>query len=178
MASVGGTALTPQVERIERYLFHEDGCIPNSPLPALVYREIFVESADLSAQIEARFARNGWTEAWRGGLFTDNRFHSSVHSALGVARGRLKLRLGGDHGASVDLNVGDVAILPAGMAHRCENASEGLLLVGACPQGGRRDFCKGDPAMREAALARIAAVPLPPQDPVAGVAGPLRTIWF
>ncbi len=177
MASVGMTAVRPAVERIERYLFHEDGCILNSPLPALVYRDIFAMSDDLPERIEAQFARHGWTEGWRGGLFSDTRFHSSAHAALGVARGKLKLRLGGDHGASVDLNVGDVVILPAGLGHRCENASEGLLLVGASPRGCRRDFCKGEPAMRAEVCARIAAVPHPSQDPVAGATGPLMKIW-
>ena len=177
MVSVGGTALTPPVERIERYLFHEDGCIPNSPLPALVYRDIFDVSDDLSERMEARFARHGWTEGWRGGLFTETRFHSCAHVALGVARGRLKLRLGGDHGAFVDLDAGDVLIVPAGVGHRCESATDGLLLVGASPQGRRRDLCKGEPGTREEVRARIAAVPLPPEDPVAGANGPLKMIW-
>ncbi len=177
MASVGMTALTPSVERIERYLFHEDGCIPNSQFPTLVYREIFIVSDDLSACMEARFIHHGWSEIWRDVLPTDMRFHSRAHSVLGVARGMLKLRLGGDHGASIDLAAGDVAILPAGTGHRCEGASDDLLLIGACPKGRRRDFCKGEPAMRDKVRARIASVPLPPQDPVAGADGPLKMIW-
>ncbi len=177
MASVGMAAVAPAVERIERYRFQSDGCIPNSQFPALVYREVWSVSEDLPELMEARFAMQGWGEIWRGGLLGETHFHANAHEALGVARGRLKLRIGGDHGASVELGAGDVAILPAGMGHRCECASADLIVIGACPQGSGRDDRNGDPAERDEVRARIASVPLPREDPVMGVDGPLRTIW-
>ena len=45
----------------EKAYFKDDGSIPNSALPLLVYRQAFVLGAsDLAATIEERFARNDW----------------------------------------------------------------------------------------------------------------------
>ena len=86
---------------------------------------------------------------------------------------RLKVRLGGDSGTVVDLHAGDVAVIPAGVAHKGEAASPDLLIVGAYPGGRGPDMRipgKGD---REQALENIAAVPPPATDPVCGRSGPL-----
>ena len=83
----------------------------------------------------------------------------------------------GDSGTVVDLHVGDVVVIPAGVAHKGEAASPDLLIVGAYPGGGGPDMRipgKGD---REQALANIAAVPPPATDPVCGRPGPLIERW-
>jgi hypothetical protein len=69
---------------------------------------------------------------------------------------------------------GDVLVLPAGTGHCNAGSSDDLLVVGAYPNGMRRDPRRGDPAERDEVLANIAAVPLPDTDPVHGQDGPLN----
>ena len=177
MTSVSTVAASPSASRIERYRFHDDGCIPNSALPVLVYRAVWPDAEDLAARFEALFARHGWTNAWRDGVFDFTHFHSNAHEVLGVAEGWIRVRLGGDHGASVELAAGDVAVLPAGTGHRCEEASGNLLVVGAYPQGAEWDIRRGDLAERDEVLSSISGVAPPRQDPILGSDGPLMTIW-
>ena len=65
----------------ETFLFEDDGAIPNSSLPLLVYRAAL--PADPGA-IEARFAANRWPPAWRDGVHPFHHFHANTHEALGV----------------------------------------------------------------------------------------------
>ena len=66
-----------------------------------------------------------------------------IHEVLGIARGRAKVRFGGDNGEEIDLNPGDVAVLPAGTGHHGLWVSADLVVVGAYPQAGRYDLCRG-----------------------------------
>ena len=175
--SVDLTEPAVAVERIERFRFPDDGCIPNSPLPVLVYRSVFTPHAALADEVETVLARHDWHNAWRAGIFDYTHFHSNTHELLAIVSGCVKLRLGGDHGASVELCTGDVVILPAGTGHRCEGASDDLLVVGAYPQGRDWDVRRGDPAEQEDVRHNIAQVPLPEHDPVTGKDGPLNSIW-
>jgi uncharacterized protein YjlB len=48
----------------EKAYFKDDGSIPNSGLPLLLYRQaLAVGSPDLAAVIEERFAKNDWIVA-------------------------------------------------------------------------------------------------------------------
>lgn len=172
------TAERPCIDRIERFRFPDDGCIPNSAHPTLVYRATCPTHPDLAEQFDALFAQHGWTNSWRAGVYDYTHFHSNTHEVLGVASGQVKLRIGGDHGATIELQAGDVIVLPAGTGHRCEGASDDFLVVGAYPEGRDWDVCRGDPAEHDDVRARIAQVPLPQHDPVAGHHGPLVTIWM
>jgi uncharacterized protein YjlB len=49
----------------ETHLFAADGRFPNSALPLLLYRAAL--PAD-PASMEATFATNGWSNAWRDGM--------------------------------------------------------------------------------------------------------------
>jgi len=69
-------------------------------------------------------------------------------------------------------------VLPAGTGHCRIETGGGFGVVGAYPANQPEwAMCHADPGIREAALARIAAVPLPATDPVAGRDGPLRRLW-
>src|SRR5687768_18188566 len=46
-------------------------------------------------------------------------YHSMIHEALGVARGRARVRFGGARGQDLELAPGDVVVLPAGTGHQC-----------------------------------------------------------
>ncbi|MNH45339.1 hypothetical protein D3C79_1077500 [compost metagenome] len=69
-------------------------------------------------------------------------------------------------------------VLPAGTGHRCIACSDDFLVVGAYPQGQEAyDVQRPDRTAHPRALARIAKVPLPQQDPVGGIRGALMTRW-
>jgi uncharacterized protein YjlB len=114
--------------------FADDGAIPNSELPVLLYRGV-PEVVDGAAACEALFARSGWGAMWRDGIYPFHHFHSTAHEALGIAAGRVTVGLGGPQGESIELAAGDVAILPAGTGHRNEGDSGDLLVIGAYPRG-------------------------------------------
>ncbi len=155
--------------------FGDDGGIPNSPLPVLIYRA--VAQAREAAHCEALFARHGWLGAWRDGIFPFHHFHSTAHEVLGIVAGSAAVVLGGPSGERFEVGRGDVLVLPAGTGHRNTGASSDLLVVGAYPDGMAWDVRRGDPREHDQVLADIAAVPLPAADPVHGSAGPLVELW-
>jgi uncharacterized protein YjlB len=155
--------------------FADDGTIPNSPLPALLRRAALpAGQADLQLQ---RFAVNGWTNGWQNGIYDYHHFHSTAHEVLGVVRGSVRVCLGGPHGDIVDLQAGDVLVIPAGVGHRCDGAEGDLLVVGAYADGRSYDICTGDAGQYEQVRAAIREVPLPSADPVDGEHGPLGRLW-
>jgi uncharacterized protein YjlB len=85
--------------------------------------------------------------------------------------------LGGAGGRRFEVGRGDVIVLPAGTGHCNAGSSAELLVVGAYPNGMRRDLRRGDPAERDEVLDNIQRVPLPDADPVYGTEGPLTEIW-
>ena len=120
----------------QTFTFADDGAIPNSKLPMLVYKAAV--PADPAA-IEALFAANQWPPAWRDSVHPFQHFHGNVHEALGVARGRGRVQFGGPSGVTLDVEAGDVVVLPAGTGHRRIEASGDLLVVGAYPLNGSLD---------------------------------------
>jgi uncharacterized protein YjlB len=162
------------------FMFADDGVIPNNPvLPLLYYRD----AVDLSGTpdpehvIETLFKRNGWGGMWRNGVYPYVHYHSQIHEGMGIARGRAKVRFGGDKGQELDIQPGDVVLLPAGTGHQCLWASPDLMVIGAYPPDGRYDLCRGSKAEHTKALQLIPQVPLPKKDPVYGENGPLIQRW-
>lgn len=160
----------------ETFTFADDGAIPNSKAPMLLYRGAV--AADPEA-IEALFAANAWPPAWRDGIHPFHHFHSTAHEALGVARGRASVLFGGPNGVTLEVAAGDVVVLPAGVGHCAMDASPDLLIVGAYPRGmeQRLDTRRGRKEEVDAARANIARVPLGVADPVVGPDGPLMRLW-
>jgi uncharacterized protein YjlB len=168
----------PQTSAIEEHRFTDDGHVPNNPrLPLVVYRGVLDTGADAARSCAALFARHGWTGAWRNGIYAYHHYHSTAHEVLGIVAGSARVRLGGESGRTVVLAAGDVVVIPAGVAHKCEAASPDLLVVGAYPRGQSPDSRQAGVQERERALGRIAAVPLPEADPVHGGKGPLIDRW-
>jgi uncharacterized protein YjlB len=163
------------------YRFADDGLIPNNPdLPFILYRgPVRVGIApDPAALFQALFARNGWEDSWRDGIYDYAHYHSQIHEVLGIARGVAKVRFGGAKGRIVKLKAGDVAILPAGTGHqRLDNGGD-LLVVGAYPPSGKYDECRASPEERDGAIRAIAKVTIPKKDPVYGSGGPLVRQWL
>jgi uncharacterized protein YjlB len=159
----------------ERYTFEDDGGIPNSSLPVLIYRG--VEAASEAAACEKLFAANDWIPDWRDGIFSFHHFHSIAHEVLGIVAGRATVMLGGPSGREFEAARGDVLVLPAGTGHCNRGSSPDLLVVGAYPDGMPWDLRRGDPAEHDEAIANIRVVPLPRADPVEGQDGPLGELW-
>ena len=134
-------------------------------------------SPDPEELIEKTFAANGWGDMWRNGVYPYVQYHSMIHEVMAVARGRAKVRFGGDGGRAFDIVPGDVVILPAGTGHQGLTQSPDLLVIGAYPQSGKYDLCRGSKADRIKALASIPKVPAPETDPVFGTEGPLMALW-
>ncbi|HSA82239.1 MAG TPA: cupin domain-containing protein [Geminicoccaceae bacterium] len=167
------------VDAVRAHLFEDDGSIPNNPkLPLLVYPgAVATSGADPAAAFEEIFAANGWSGSWRNGIYPFPHYHSTAHEVLGIARGEAKVRFGGDRGIVLDVQAGDVVVIPAGVGHQNLGASGDLLVVGAYPGGAGFDLCRGGPDDRPRVLDNIRQVALPAADPVFGRAGPLLAQW-
>ncbi len=163
----------------ESYRFAPGGDVPNNPrLPLLVYRGVLAtEGNDPAKACEQLFTRHHWPAAWRDGVYDYDHYHTTAHEALGIVRGDARVRFGGPGGRTVQLRAGDVVVIPAGVGHRNEGASNDLLVVGAYPEGQDWDICPAKPGERDCATADIAAVPVPDADPVYGIGGPLSEKW-
>jgi uncharacterized protein YjlB len=93
--------LMAQLVQPEKAYFKDDGGIPNSALPLLIYRQAFtLGSSDLAAAIEEHFARNDWTGSWRASVFPFHHYHSATHEVLAVYRGTATLQFGGEKAGS------------------------------------------------------------------------------
>jgi uncharacterized protein YjlB len=153
--------------------------VPNSRLPLIVRQGAMTpDSSDPAAAFERTFAKNGWTNSWRNGIYDYHHYHSTSHEVLGIAVGSATVRFGGENGETIGLSAGDVVIIPAGVAHARISQSPDLLVVGAYPGGRDWDLLRDTDSGRiSAARQRIAQVPLPDADPVDGREGPLMKLW-
>ena len=151
--------------QVATYAFADDGAIPNSSLPFLVYRRILRFGADdPPAVCERLFERNGWGSTWRNGIYPFSHYHSTAHEVLGIA-------------ADLEVKMGDVVLIPAGVGHEKLGASRDLLVVGGYEVGASPDLCRGERGERPVAVENIARVALPSTDPVYAAGGPLVEKW-
>lgn len=169
-----------RVRKANSIFLHDDGKTPNNPrFPLVFYRSpIVIEPGyDPAACFEVLFAKHGWGDSWRDGIYPFLHFHTQTHEVLGFVRGRAHVQFGGARGRILELKPGDVVVLPAGTGHKRIRASRDLLVVGAYPKQGTYDEPKPGEVDAELARRRIQRVPAPPGDPVYGVGGPLRQLW-
>lgn len=159
---------------VELYTLEARGAFPNNPrLPVVVYRHVVHGAAGdaLAEEIERRFNAHDWSGGWRDGIYDYAHYHSTAHEVLGCYQGGARVELGG--GAQViELQPGDVLVLPTGVAHKNLGSSIDFAVVGAYAGGRSYDMRRGGEPPRQ-----VAEVPLPKQDPVYGREGPLLTAW-
>lgn len=159
-----------------QHLLQDDGVFPNNAqFPLLVYPGA-LDSTD-PAQIEARLAANGWSGAWRNGIYGFQHYHSTAHEALGCYGGQASVQLGGERGITLTLKQGDVVVIPAGVAHKNLGDQGGFRVVGAYPRGTSPDMNYGRAEERPRADQNIAALPPTESDPLFGAEGPLVALW-
>lgn len=171
---LGLASSTSEPPEPEALAFDDDGTIPNSPLPVLIYRG---RTGDRAA-LDALFAATRWPVQWAGGVFTFQHYHATAHEVLGVTGGEAQIQLGGESGETRTLGPGDCVIIPAGVGHCRLAGNREFGVVGGYPENQPDwDLCRADPAIHAWAQARVARVPLPPGDPVTGPNGPLDRLW-
>jgi len=157
----------------------DDGVVPNNArLPLLVYQAALkLPVQDGASVIEQLLETNKWGGAWRDGIYPYHHYHSTAHEILAVFGGSATVQLGGERGILQKLNVGDVIIIPAGVAHKRLEESFDFGVVGAYPEGQDWDICYAKAEERPKADRNIASVPLPQADPIYGITGPLMERW-
>ena len=164
---------------VEDIQLQDSGAFPNSAFPALAYRAALAPSGDRStaSAFESLFSRHGWLSAWRDTIYAGHHFHSTAHECLGIASGSVRVQLGGPQGQTLELDAGDVLVIPAGVAHCRLAATADLLVVGAYPPGQSPDLLHGQAEERPHADVRIALLVIPATDPVEGAGGTLPRRW-
>ena len=166
--------------KTETFLFADDGDIPNNRLPLIFYAGAIDPRADDQAgAFEELFHRNGWGDGWRSVIFPFHHYHSNAHEVLGIAKGEVTLRMGGEPGGrTITANAGDALLIPAGVGHKRLSSAEGLLVVGAYPAGSPDyDLLREGAEDKARIRARIAAVAKPVTDPIGGKNGATQEYW-
>lgn len=159
------------IELQENYPF------PNNPLPVLIYPKALEEvlgqdytETDIKTFLEQHNYSNSWTE----GIHPFHHFHSNTHEVVACFSGKATVQLGGPDAETLTLKKGDLALLPAGVAHKKIDATSEFQIVGAYPNGRQFDMQKGDKEQYDHLKETIAHVPLPSFDPIEGKEGAVQ----
>ncbi|KAF3055978.1 hypothetical protein GL218_06832 [Daldinia childiae] len=128
---------------VEKYYLPPTRLIPNSPQPLLYYKGLLVDSSECRPEaIHETLDKNHWETQWifRYGSTQLSHYHSRIHEAMVVLSGRATIRFGvadtdpdldkntwggakEEGGIEVTASIGDVFIIPAGVAHKTYNTS-------------------------------------------------------
>jgi uncharacterized protein YjlB len=168
----------PKEAMAELFHFKDDGTIPNSKFPLIIYRSAFSQHGnDGAAWLEQQFAENNWSNSWRNGVYPFHHYHSISHEVLGIYSGSATLHMGGEKGEKLQVQAGDILVIPAGVGHKKLGAGNSFGVVGAYPQGHDWDVMRGLPGERPQADKNIAAVLFPTADPLFGKNKGLKQYW-
>lgn len=158
------------------FYFDNDGIIPNNHLPVLIYKNAMQYLG--IKEFALSFSNHGWANNWQDIILPYDHFHSNTHEVLGLKSGNAQLMIGGKNGKVVQVEAGDVLIIPAGVGHHALDNSVDYQFVGGYPNGANWNLkiCltvdDGQSIMEE-----IAQIPLPENDPIFGKGGPLFDYW-
>jgi len=158
------------------FYFKDDGTIPNSHLPVILYSEVTDDEVNPD-WFEKKFKQNNWINNWRDIILSYDHFHSNTHEVLAVAYGNVTLKIGGSKGKVIELSTGNVIILPAGVGHCSISTQTNYQVVGGYPNGSSWDLLTGTADERQQALENIGKVPIPATDPIFGSTGILLELW-
>ncbi|KAI0205659.1 RmlC-like cupin domain-containing protein [Astrocystis sublimbata] len=170
---------TPLKElKVLRYQIPAYKLIPNTSIqhkPLLIYKNAFPNPT--ASGIERALCDAGAvTPQWRYTMYGTSHFHSTAHEVLGVAAGKATICFGHEDNPEkvvCELDKGDLAVVPAGVAHRLMEVRErGFEMVGAYPEGCAWDMCYGAPG-EEGRVGGIARLKWFVRDPIYGGEGPV-----
>ena len=158
-----------------RHLLADNGVVPNSALPALVYKQAAPQRSDLDDWFRTTFAENRWVGARDDMLSDTDHYHSTAFAVFGVVSGSGEVALGGSGAVEIALNARDVVVLPAGVS--CRRVSGDLRVISAFFEEPHPDTLTVEPVEHDAAAERINNVSPPDVDPIYGDNGPLDRIY-
>jgi uncharacterized protein YjlB len=160
-----------QMRRPQKIRFAKGPDVPNSALPVLLFRSVLAPGASAKAEsFRKTFRKNTWVGIWTDTIYDYTHFHSNAHEVLGIAEGKVTVRLGGQTGRLFRLRAGDMLVIPAGVAHCRVGDDKGLKVIGAYPRGQAKFDMKRKGR-------RMPQVPLPATDPFYGEDGPVVQLW-
>ena len=166
---------TPEVAQ---YILIDDGTYPNNAqYPLIVYLGAFILNHNAADDIAGLFTANQWSGIWYNGVYSFHHYHSTAHEVLGIANGQGSVQFVGPAGPVLEVNAGDVVVVPAGVAHKKIFSNAGFLVIGGYPIGQSPDMNYGKPDERPQAVQNIKRVPIPVADPIYGEKGPLVKRW-
>jgi len=155
----------------KKLYFDKGPDVPNNRLPALLFRSVLPSSTAEKARLfRNAFRQNRWVGVWTDTIYDYTHYHSNAHEVLGIAEGKVTLKLGGENGRVFRLKAGDMLIIPAGVGHRRIGENEGLKVVGAYPRG------QSHYDMKRVGRA-VPRIPVPDMDPFYGEDGPVVRSW-
>lgn len=162
----------PLIRAFER----ADG-IPNSVLPLVLWKARLPREAREGRAAGALYRRNGWGGTWVYTVYPFWHFHTRGHEVLGCVGGRARIGFGGEAGIVVDVEQGDVALVPAGVGHRKLDASGDFLMAGGYPPGQEGNIVRPGHLDDQRIAAELREVALPESDPVSGLFDGVVDIW-
>ena len=145
-----------------------DNGIPNSKLPLAFWRGRLPKDARSGSAATALFRKSGWQGTWVYTVFPYWHFHTRGHEALACVSGRARIGFGGDQGIKVDVEVGDVCVIPAGVGHRRLDSSSDFQMAGGYPPGQEGNIVRPGNLDDETIAREIAVLTLPETDPISG----------
>ena len=160
--------------------FPDDGIIPNSRRPVVLYRGIvsYSDRRKIEEELKHLVAENRWYVAWPWRIYTFTHWHSTTHEGLICIDGRATIRLGGPRvGCEFEIASGDVLFLPAGVAHRKIASTKDFTVCGIYPKGKEYDLIKGARTLNAEARGRSRTIAFLFNDPLLGKEGSLSKLW-
>jgi uncharacterized protein YjlB len=179
--------------RTSKHLIPSHSPFPNCSLsqkPLLIYHSAFPLPS--ASSVESHLRHTGVVQPqWRYTMYREHHYHSTTHEVLVVYQGRAKVCFGGlSNPKRVEMQVekGDVIIIPAGVAHALLNdvgesdhslsvgekggrKEEGFMMIGSYPPGKQWDHCTTD--LGKEGEERIKNLGWFEKDPIYGNAGPV-----
>ena len=129
--------------RISKHFIKAHSGFPNTSVhpkrPLLIYHSCFASSTSPN-EIERHLRSVGVVEPqWRFPMYRQHHYHSTTNEVLCVAGGSARLCFGGGENperVEVEVEKGDVMVVPAGVAHAMLDDHGGFSMIGSYPVGG------------------------------------------
>ena len=154
--------------------------IPNNDWPLLVLKGAIDREGAHSAAVERRFQEHGWQGTWTYTVFDYWHYHLDGHEVLACVSGAAAIGFGGEPeegGCVLDIEIGDVVIVPAGVGHKRIEASADFAVVGAYPPGQTGAITRAGAFDLKEARRRIDALARPSSDPIDGAEPGVFAHW-